>query len=94
MYLTITHLEPDYLKPGKELTLRKDHANQYDDEAIAVLDGNAKIGYTANSCTTVARGTYSAGRLYDKIQEEASCRVMFVMEDCAIAEVIPETLEL
>jgi len=53
-----------------------------------VLDGSSRIGYVANSIRTVARGTWSAGRAYDKIGEEGQCKVLFVMEECAIAEVI------
>jgi len=86
MYITINHLEPDYLRPGKNLVLRKDRSNQYDDEAVMVLDGSTRIGYVANSACTAARGTCSAGRLYDRIGDESSCRVLFVMEECAIAE--------
>lgn len=87
IYITINHLEPDYLLPAKSLTLCKEHENAVDDESIAVMDGASHIGYVANSVATVARGTWSAGRLYDKMGEKGICRVLFVLEEAAIAEV-------
>lgn len=42
----------------------------------------------ANSVNTVVRGTYSAGRLYDKIDDEAYCRILFITKNEAIGEVI------
>lgn len=42
--------------------------------------------YVANSVRTVARGTYSAGRIYDKFDEKAFAKVIFVLKGCAICE--------
>jgi len=44
-----------------------------------------KIGYVANSVSTVARGTYSAGRIYDQLDEESKGEIRFVLEEAAIA---------
>ena len=94
IYITLNHLKifkgETYLRTGDELTLRKDRSNPYDDEALAVYDDERrlKIGYVANSVTTVARGTYSAGRLYDRIGEECRCRVCFVLDESVIAQIV------
>lgn len=92
IYITIDHLD-DYLpvmnlRVGDILTLKKESDNSYDDEAIAVYtEGNYKCGYVANSVSTVARGTFSAGRIYDLIGEKAGCKVKFITEEEGIAEV-------
>ena len=94
IYITIDHLEDfgcmSFLRPGDRLILKKDRNNTYDDEAIVVLRENkTKVGYVANSVHSVARGTYSAGRLYDRIGEESESIVRFVMpeEGAAIARI-------
>ena len=60
------------------LTLKKDYENPYDDEAIAAYKNGSKVGYVANSVSTVCRGTYSAGRLYDRFDNEICCVIKFV----------------
>ena len=78
-----------FLKPGDVLALKKDKKNTYDDEAIAAYTkDNYKCGYVANSVHSVARGTCSAGRVYDQIKDEAKCCVRFILveEGCLIAE--------
>lgn len=78
-----------FLKTGDVLILKKDRNNQYDDEAIAVYTkDNYKCGYVANSVRSVARGTCSAGRVYDLFEDEARCLVGFLLveEGCLIAE--------
>ncbi len=93
IYITIDHLDDfectSILRPGDRLVLKKDKENIYDDEAIIVYKENkTKIGYVANSVHSVARGTYSAGRLYDRMEDESSCTVRFVLQEdgYAIAE--------
>lgn len=94
IYITINHLD-DYmpvmnLKVGDILTLKKEPGNIYDDEAIAVYTReNFKCGYVANSVSTVARGSYSAGRIYDRIIDQVECVLRFVIVESgmAIAEV-------
>ncbi|MBR0419739.1 MAG: DNA-binding protein [Erysipelotrichaceae bacterium] len=91
-FITINHLDlfdsTEFIKTGDQITLKKDLNNPYDDEAIVVKSASGiKIGYVANSVCTVARGTYSAGRIYDQIDEEAEGRICFVLEESAIASV-------
>ena len=93
IYVTINHTDEYggtvHFRVGDTLILKKDHDNCYDDEAIVVYNKhNCKCGYVANSVCSVARGTYSAGRIYDKIEETASCEIRFILEDYIIAEVI------
>ncbi len=76
LYITITGVKHYYgmkpFKPGKIVKLIKDYKNEYDNEAIAVtLDHIDKIGYVANSTNTVYQETFSAGRIYDKMDETA-----------------------
>ncbi len=92
-FITINHLEEfpglNYLRPGMHLTLRKEHSNAYDDEAIAVYsDGGRRYGYVANSVCSVCRGTGSAGYIYHLFEEETRCTVRFISyeNDFAIAE--------
>ena len=82
-YITVDHLEDfsglSNIRTGDSLTLRKELDNPYDDEAIAVYNSdNIKTGYVANSVDRVARGTYSAGRIYDKFESEMNCEVLFI----------------
>ncbi len=91
IYITVNHLDDfntTYMfKPGDILTLKKDPDNCYDDEAIVAYDKHGcKCGYVANSVSTVARGTFSAGRVYDKISDEVECSVCFITEECLICE--------
>ena len=93
IYITVNHLDDfnsTYMfRPGDILTLKKDPNNCYDDEAIAAYDKHGcKCGYVANSVSTVARGTYSAGRVYDKVSAEFSGLVGFVTEDLLIVELV------
>ena len=91
IYITINHLEDFdyayYLKPGDRLILRKDRNNAYDDEAIIAFQDKMKCGFVANSVHSVARGTCSAGRIYDRIEDGMECIVRFVFqkEDTLIA---------
>lgn len=94
IYITINHLDDFesllFLRVGDKLILRKDKKNVYDDEAIIVYKENkTKVGYVANSVHSVARGTYSAGRLYDRIEDETECIVRFILieEGCMVAEI-------
>lgn len=92
IYVTIDHLDDflgrDAFRTGDDLILRKDRNNDVDDESIAVYNKcQIRCGYVANSVRTVARGTYSAGRLYDLFDDAVSCVVRFITEDLLIAEV-------
>ena len=86
IYITINHLDDfecvSFLKPGDKLILKKDRNNIYDDEAIiAYKENNIKVGYVANSVHSVARGTYSAGRLFDRIGDEVGCVIRFIFSE-------------
>lgn len=90
IFMTITGLEHYYdktpLEVGRLVKIVKEPDNPYDNEAIAVtLPFIGKIGYVANSAKTVYAGTYSAGRLYDKIDDFAFAYIMFITHCSAIA---------
>lgn len=92
-FITITgcdhYLGANALRVNQTLVLKKDFDNLHDGEAIAVhLESGMKIGYVANSVRTVARGTYSAGRVYDTFDMKCYAKVKFILRDCAIAETI------
>ena len=93
IYITVNHLDDfnsTYMfRSGDILTLKKDPDNYYDDEAIVAYDKQrCKCGYVANSVSTVARGTYSAGRVYDKIPDEIDCEICFITEGLLIGRII------
>ena len=92
-FVTITGINHYYGKKpfeiGRIVKLIKDKDNEYDKEAIAAyLPFIETIGYVANSVNTVYDGTVSAGRLYDKIDDYAYARVMFVTHTSVIALVL------
>lgn len=80
------------LKPfavGRLVRLRKEISNDYDGEAICVeMPFIEKVGYVANSANTVYAGTYSAGRVYDKIGDIAFAEVAFITHSSVIAAVL------
>lgn len=99
VFITITGMN-DYLglrpyKVGRIVKLCKEHNNEFDETAIRVeLPFIDTVGYVANSTNTVYKGTFSAGRLYDKIGEEAFAEIMFVTHSSAIAIIVnPEDNE-
>ena len=78
-----------FLEKEMIVYLKKEEDNEYDREAISVnLPGLGKIGYVANSPYTVLGESYSAGRLYDKIEDDASGKVKFKLEKGVICELI------
>lgn len=86
IYFTITgtkhYFGSDFLKPGMKVKLQKDTQNEFDSEAIAIkMDGLGKIGYVANSRYTVLGESFSAGRLYDKINKKATGTVLYVLDN-------------
>lgn len=82
------HMEAEDLNPGQEIILKKEPNNKYDTEAIAVYTNDfVQIGYIANSCNTKAKGTYSAGRLYDKIGDSINAKILVIIYHTAIGVV-------
>ena len=91
---------------GDLFELRKEKDNSYDDEAIIAVSmedylcggedweeygEEERYGlYVANSVRTVARGTYSAGRLYDKFEGKLYVEVKFVTNEALICKIIGE----
>ena len=79
------------LKLGGIVKLVKEPDNKYDSEAIACeMRYFGKIGYVSNSTSTVAKGTMSGGRVYDKISDEYFARIQFIIGTDAIAKVLSE----
>ncbi len=93
IYFTVTgshHYYGDsFLEKEMIVYLNKEKDNEYDKEAISInLPGLGKLGYVANSPYTVLAESYSAGRLYDKISEEASGKVKFILDKGVICELM------
>ena len=71
------------------IKLIKEADNQHDNEAIACeMRYFGKIGYLANSTHTVIKGCMSAGRVYDKINDEYFAKIIFIKDNFAIAKVL------
>ena len=93
MYFTITgfnHYYGDsFLEREMVVYLKKEKDNEYDKEAISVnYPGLGEIGYVANSPYTVIGESYSAGRLYDKIEDEAQGKVWLKLDKGIVCELI------
>lgn len=93
MYITIIAFDnlhgPKPLVLNRIVKLQKEPENKYDSEAIACeMRYFGKIGYVSNSTKTVALGTMSAGRLYDKISDEYFAKIKFIIGNNAIAKVL------
>ena len=92
MFITVTGTQfrfgSDFLEKGMKIKLVKEPDNQYDKEAIKVeIKPFGTIGYVANSVKTVIGECYSAGRIYDKIGDEAKAEVCFVTPAGVIAKI-------
>ena len=92
-FITITGLNHYYGKKpfeiGRVFKIIKEPDNDYDDEAIcAFLPFIEKIGYVANSTNTVYQGTVSAGSIYDKIDDYAYAKTMFITHSSVVAIVL------
>jgi hypothetical protein len=91
IYFTITGMQfrygSDFLERGDIVSLVKEPDNKYDKEAIRVeMDGLDLIGYVANSIHTVIGESYSAGRIYDRIKENSTGKVIYIFDDSALCE--------
>ena len=97
VYITLTgtkhYVGDEFLEKDMKLILEKEPDNEFDKEAIKVLcEGIGKIGYVANSPYTVIGETMSAGRLYDKIGDSATVKVVFKTEKGVICKVAKKFL--
>lgn len=96
MYITITgvnyYLGIEAFRVHQILYLEKEESNPIDNEAIKVMiDGGAQVGYVANSITTKAQGTASAGYIHrDFVKTTAKANVLFITHDTVIAELFTE----
>lgn len=94
-FVTVTGMNHYYGKVPFEIDrvirLVKEPENIHDTDAIrAELPYIGTIGYVANSVSTVADGTLSAGRIYDRIGDSAYARILFVLHSSAVCYVLPE----
>lgn len=97
IYFTLTGMKhyfgDDFLKKGMKLDLEKEPDNKYDKEAIMVkMECLGKIGYVANSTFTVIGESMSAGRLYDKIGDTATAKVVLVTSNGILCRVCKKSL--
>ena len=95
IFITIGGLDDfEGMKPfkiGSLLALKKEPDNENDNEAIAAYDPiKGRVGYVANSPDTVAKGSFSAGRLYDRMPDECAAVVRFMTDKRVIARVMPD----
>lgn len=93
MYITVVGFKNYFgVEPfeiGRVLKCIKEPECAYDDEAIAVTaDPMGVVGYIANSAHTKAVGTFSAGRLYEKVEDIFYVRVMFITYTKVICKVL------
>lgn len=86
--ITILLNKNNPLNVGNILTLVKEPDNTHDAEAIAVKLDDEKIGYVANSTNTVVKGTMSAGRVYDKINNIQQAEVILIDKHAPLARII------
>ena len=95
IYFTIAgtnhHYGSEFFEPNMEVTLVKEPDNEYDKEAIKVeLPGLGLVGYVANSPYTVMGESMSAGRIYDRIGESAKGKVVYVLPEGVLCELVVE----
>lgn len=95
IYFTIAgtgyHYGTEFLEPNMKVNLTKEPDNEFDKEAIKVeMPGLGLIGYVANSHFTVLGESMSAGRIYDKISDTAAGKVMYVLPQGVLCELMLE----
>ena len=79
------------LRIGGIVKLVKEPENMIDSESIACeMKDFGKIGYVANDASKVIRGSMSAGRVYDKINNEWFARIKFIKDSIAIAKLFTQ----
>ncbi len=95
-YVTITGFKHYYdlapFKIGNLIRCSKDPENQYDGDAIRCsLPQIGTVGYLANSPSTLAGGTRSAGRIYDHVPDKFYVRVCFTTFTKVICRIEEDT---
>ena len=91
-YVTITGFNHYYdlipFKISNLIRCSKEPDNQYDGEAIRCsLPQIGTVGYLANSPSTLAGGTRSAGRVYDHVPDKFYVRVCFTTRTKVICRI-------
>ena len=97
-YVTITGFKHYYDKRpyaiGQIIRCEKEPRNPHDSEAIRCsLPAIGTVGYIANSTSTRANGTQSAGRIYDHVDSCFYVRVMFTTYSKVICRVLPPSVK-
>lgn len=97
IYFTLTGTKHYYgagfLKKGMKLQLEKEPENDYDREAIQVkLKGMGTIGYVANSPYTIIGESMSAGRIYDKIGNNADAKILLVTSEGVLCKLCKKSI--
>lgn len=97
IYFTIAgtnhHYGSEFFEPKMEVKLTKEPDNEHDKEAIKVeLPGLGLVGYVANSPFTVMGESMSAGRIYDRIDETATGRVLYVIPQGVVCELVVDEI--
>lgn len=92
-FITITGMQyyfgKEVFRVDQIVVLEKERDNENDDEAIRVCsDAGVTYGYVANSIYTVARGTKSAGRIYDLFKQTTYAKILFITRESIIAQVL------
>lgn len=84
----------EFMEKGMRVKLVKEPENDFDKEAIQVMiKGLGQVGYVANSPYTVKGECMSAGRLYDKIGDEAEGEIIFVIEQGPVCRILEEKVQ-
>ena len=84
------YLGTEFMKKGMKVKLVKEPDNQLDSEAIMVKIDGLKVGYVANSTSTVYKDTLSAGRLYDRFGKKAKAKIVIVFHGGDICKLVYE----
>lgn len=98
IYFTITGTQfrhgTEFIKPDMEVKLVKEPDNKVDSEAIKVeMPGLGLIGYVSAQYKTRIGESISAGRLYDKIGDTATGKVMYVLPEGVLCTLTDANLE-
>ena len=93
MYITIIGFDKYHgSKPFRlnaVVKLIREPDNRYDAEAISChMRHFGQIGYVANSTSSVIKGTMSAGRTFDKIEDGYIAKIEFITSSRAIARIL------